>query len=294
MAASILTEESCAAPGRFERIMRRISLSNNVARTTFPGRFSALNESVQACLEAVFHPDQELIVEDWAVSSGTTATEWYQRLRTTFPKLHFEASDAALYLVEARRRQDTYILQSDGTPIQYIKPPFVVNLVQKHNWAYPANRFVQERALREWGKFAPGFLVPQWADFTTRETISRPPFELRPLPMIHPAVLSIRSERFRIRQHSVFAALNAPVDVIRTMNILNRAYFSEAQLGDAIRAVGDSLKPGGVWIVGRTVVEQPPQHEVTVYRKRSNGWERILRLGPGSEIEPLVPQSRDS
>jgi hypothetical protein len=288
IAASILADDACAAPGRFERIMQQISLSNRVARTTFPGRFAALNESVQTCLESVFRPDQELVVEDWAVSSGTTAAEWFTRLKAGFPRVRFTASDAALYLVEARRGDDTYILQPDGTPIQYVRPPFVVSLVRKHNWLYPVNRLVQERALREWERIASQLEIPEWQDFSGPAVVKQPAFELRRLPLLHPAVLALRSEAFQIRRHSVFSALSAPVDVIRTMNILNRAYFSEAQLRDAVEAVERSLKPGGVWIVGRTVIEQPPQHEATVYRKLASGWEPLLRIGPGSEVEPLV------
>ena len=291
IAASILADDACAAPGRFERIMQQISLSNRVARTTFPGRFAAFNESVQTCLENVFRPDEQLIAEDWAVSSGTTAAEWFQRLQTGFPRVRFTASDAALYLVEARRRNDAYILQPDGTPIQYVRPPFVVSLVQKHSWLYPVNRVVQARALREWERIAPQLEIPEWPDFSGPAVVIQGAFELRRLPLLHPEVLALRSEAFQIRRHSVFSALSAPVDLIRTMNILNRAYFSEAQLRDAIEAVDRSLKPGGVWIVGRTVSEQPPQHEATVYRKHASGWEPLLRIGRGSEIEPLVPRA---
>jgi len=288
IAASILAEDACAAPGRFERIMQQISLSNRVARTTFAGRFVAFNESVQICLETVFRADQELTVEDWAVSSGTTASKWYQRLMAGFPRVRFTASDAELYLVEARHGDDVFILQPDGTPIQYVRPPFVVSLVHKHRWLYPVNRFVQARALREWMRIASQLEIPEWQDFSGPAVSIQGAFELRRLPLMHPSVLALRSEAFQIRRHSVFTALSSPVDLIRTMNILNRAYFSEAQLREAVEAVDRSLKPGGVWIVGRTVNEQPPEHEATVYRKHASGWEPLLRIGTGSEIEPLV------
>jgi hypothetical protein len=101
-------------------------------------------------------------------------------------------------------------------------------------------------------------------------------------------VKRLRSEQFQIRRHSVFEAIENPVHIIRTMNILNRAYFNDAQLRVAASAVKASLQMGGLWIVGRTIIENPPQHDVTVYRKQPSGWEVLLRVGSGSELEQLV------
>jgi hypothetical protein len=297
IAASILGDDACAAPGRFERIMRTISLSNRVARTTFPGRFAGLDAAVQACLKTEFRPDQPLAVEDWAVSSGITAAEWFACLSVDFPRVRFVASDAAIYIWELRRPKDVYILQSEGTPIQYLRPPFVVSLVQKHSWVYPVNRRLQLRALHEWERIAPQIKIPEGEDFDASTAKVPAAFELRRLPLIHPAVLALRNETFRVQQHSVFSPLPEPADLIRTMNILNRAYFSDAQIREAIAAVDRSLKPGGIWIVGRTLTEQPPQHDATVYQKQAGGWKALLRIGRGSEIEPLVEvatQGRES
>ena len=77
--------------------------------------------------------------------------------------------------------------------------------------------------------------------------------------------------------------------MIRSMNIYNRAYFSEEQLREGVRCVGESLLPGGIWIVGRTVDEKTSAHEVTILQKQSSGeWEVLQRVGPGSEIEGLA------
>jgi hypothetical protein len=105
---------------------------------------------------------------------------------------------------------------------------------------------------------------------------------------LHPEVLSERSEQFRIREHSVFEALAAPVHMVRTMNILNLAYFSADTILSAVAAVRKSIRPAGLWLVGRTIAENPFLHDATLFRKQDSGWDVVLRCGAGSEIESLV------
>jgi hypothetical protein len=244
-------------------------------------------------LRTIFPPGSAVLVEDWAVSSGITAAEWFTRLLADYPRLKFTASDWILFLIEALRPEtgDRYILEPDGTPIQYIRPPFVVSLTQPQHWFYAVNRRLQQRALRTWNdELASQFRIPaDWDGLADADpSVDAPPFVLRRLPLLHPEVKRLRSEQFQIRRHSVFEALDQPVHMIRTMNILNRAYFTDAQLRTAVAAVEASLQTGGVWIVGRTRIENPPQHDVTIYRKQPSGWKVLLRVGAGSEIEPLI------
>jgi hypothetical protein len=297
MSAGLLgaTDPATASDDRFERLMPHLRLSNGVARTTTRGRFAELDKTIGECLRTIFPPrSSTLLVEDWAVSSGITAAEWFTHLLADYPRLKFTASDSVLFLIEAARPEegDRYILESDGTPIQYVRPPFVVSLTERQHWFYIVNRRLQQQALRTWNDgLAARFRMPgDWGGAVdeTAGVVSSAPFVLRKLPLLHPAVQRLRSEQFQIRRHSVFEALEQPAHIIRTMNILNHAYFTEAQLRLAVSAVEASLEAGGVWIVGRTRAEHPPQHDVTVYRKQPDGWKALLRVGGGSEIEPLV------
>jgi hypothetical protein len=68
------------------------------------------------------------------------------------------------------------------------------------------------------------------------------------------------------------------------MNILNRAYFSPEQLAEAASAIFDSLVPGGIWIVGRTMEDDFTNH-VSILRRQDEGWEILERIGNGSEME---------
>ncbi|MCE5310971.1 MAG: hypothetical protein LLG20_25290 [Acidobacteriales bacterium] len=296
ISASLLAMKVPASPvevERFERLMPQICLSNGVARTTSRRRFAELDEAIEVCLREVLACEAELRVEDWAVSNGITAAEWFQRLRIDYPKIRFTASDTVLYLIEAHREQfgDTYILEPDGTPIQYVHPPFVISLVRRTHWVYWVNRRLHDRALDYWrSELGREFRHPaEWnTPVGAERDVQAPPFRLRRLPLIHPNALRLQSERFRIVEHSIFTPLSEQVDVVRTMNILNRAYFTEAELRRAASAVEHSLRPCGLWIVGRTVVEHPPQHEVSVLQKCQTGWRALLRIGNGSEMEQVI------
>jgi len=278
---------------RFERIVQQLRLSNGTNRITVRHRLAEIDEKIGALLPSLFARDTALQVEDWAVSSGITAAEWFQALQPVYPDLTFTASDWILYLVEARREQegDAFVVDPSGEPIQYIRAPFVVSLTLMQHPLYFINRAIQRRALREWKEsLSSQFHIPaEWdAADGSRQFISQPPFVLRRLPLLHPEVLQMRSERFRIKQHSVFSPLPRPVHVIRTMNILIRSYFSASQLRLAADAVLHSLEPAGLWIVGRTAVDNPPRHDLSVLQKTPSGWKSLFRIGKGSEMEAVV------
>lgn len=299
IAASLLatsTPATVAERQRFDRVMKCLPLPGGVTRETAAGRFASLDQQVQHCLRNVFPDRAGICVEDWACSSGITSAEWLSMLLKDFPEVTFTASDTLLYLIEVRQAgsSETYIVQADGVPVQYIRPPFVVSLARFQRVPWIVNRVIQGYALARWNKsLRPEFRPP--ADFDSgREWTPCPPFEIRKLSLIHPDVAELCSDRFRIRQHSVFESLAEPVDAIRTMNIFNRSYFEAGALRLGAAAVEVSLKPGGVWIVGRTVAEKPAKNNATIFRKASNGWQVLLRVGEGSEVEPLIEWSYSS
>jgi len=48
------------------------------------------------------------------------------------------------------------------------------------------------------------------------------------------------------------------------------------------------LVPGGIWIVGRTVEEQPPEHRASILERTAGGFRLLERYGGPSEIEDLA------
>jgi hypothetical protein len=240
-----------------------------------------------------FSPRNQLRIDDLAVSSGVTAAEWFRTLRSVYPQLTFTASDQVLYLIEAavRNSRAVYIVEPKGEPIQYIYPPFVVSLAEDNHPGFLINRLVQRYAKKRWhDSLASQFRIPPEFDGTEPSPpyVDLPAFRLAKISLVHPEVLALRSSAFQFTEHSVFSPLPHSSDVIRTMNILNRAYFPESELRRAISAIHQSLTPGGLWIVGRTVSEHPPAHDVSVLRKMQVGWSVITHVGNGSEVEALA------
>jgi hypothetical protein len=278
----------------FEQIMVHIRLANGVVRATYPGRFRNLDPVVNRLLCQAFSPAPEVRIEDWAASACLTSAEWAGSLFSVLPRASLVASDLMLFLVELENASsaDVFVVQQDGQPLQYVHPPFVIRMEPPEPWSLPFNRIGYQWAWHRWGRAKMLWPLPDsWLDADSEEVLLRGGYRLHKLPLVHPRALALaRTEpRFRLRRHSVFAQAPVPCHAIRSMNILNRSYFAEQDLLTGIRSVVASLHTGGLWIVGRTVREDPPEHHASILRKTGSGrLELVERFGAGSEIESLA------
>jgi len=262
----------------FEDIYFTMRTSNETFRTTFRDRFRDVDAAAMrwiAELVADGRTDAPIRIQDRAVSSGLTSAEWAQSLYDRFPNVEFEASDLLTELRELAGNGESWMLEPNGTLLQYIRPPFVVSMHHPESWRNPLLRWVAARAKKR-------FSAIRVSDY-----------EMRRISCIHPeaqALVRIRPG-FRFEVRSIFDRTPGACDVLRTMNILNRSYFSAEQLADAIDAIFDSLRPGGIWIVGRTMEDNFRNH-ATFFRRGESGWEVLERIGDGSEIEELALQGQ--
>ncbi len=278
----------------FERLMPHVRLSSGIYRTTYRNRFRNLDPLINSLLTETFDPSDELRVEDWAASTCLTSCEWAKTLLSVFPKLRFVASDILLFLLEIDNpaSQESFVFEPDGHPLQYIRPPFVIRMEPPEPLALPLNRLLYLHARRRWRSLLPLCTVPDsWVNALNDDPLDRDGYRLRKLPLIHPEALALArgDSRFMIRRGSIFESLANPCHVIRSMNVLNQAYFSEEELAQGARSAIASLLAGGIWIVGRTIAEDPPQHEVSIFRKQGSGkLEMVQRVGSGSEIESIA------
>jgi len=198
-----------------------------------------------------------------------------------FPNAKFEASDLVLFLFRlSLENGETYIVEPNGQPLQYIKPPFAVALCHREPYRYPLNHLVAARA--RW-KFRHLRIPDTWMNSGGGDG-----YRVEKMSCIHPDARSLnkKNPRFQVRVRSVFEQTPG-VDVLRTLNILNKAYFSGRQLISAVNAAFHSLKPGGIWIVGRTLEEDLSNH-VTFLRRQQENWEVLDRIGNGSEMEEFA------
>lgn len=285
---------SQADVSQFESIVRELGQNNGVYRTTFRRRFANLDPWVNALLAAHFPTHPPLAVADWAASDCLTSAEWAASLFSHFPQASLNASDLALSLFEILlpgTAKAAFIAEDAGHALQFLSGSTVLQLHPLESPRRPWRRWAAQRALRRfralWATLPPEALeAPTWSHASG--------VRLLRLPLIHPeaAALQLSDPRFSLTKHSAFVRLENPVDVIRTMNIFNRSYFPPERLAEGARAVWQSLRPDGIWIVGRTVQSDPPIHEVSVMARTGQGFALLDRIGPGSEIEPLVLATR--
>ncbi|HLH42981.1 MAG TPA: hypothetical protein VKV74_08345 [Bryobacteraceae bacterium] len=291
----------------FETIVRHLRLSSGIYRSTYRRRFADLDPVVNAILREVFTAPV-LEAHDWAASDCLASAEWAESLWTAFPRARVIASDTLLCLIEVscKRQKEAYVFEPDGTPLQYIRPPFVLSLQKAIPRYYPVNRIVgawAKRGLRQAQQAALQRTPPSAAPASNNPAATGMAKERRAaqakaqrwnveeIDLVHPLArrLAAKDIRFEARLHSVFTALAAPGHVIRTMNILNRGYFDESRLRLAVNCVLESLVDGGIWVVGRTREERvPPYNSASIFQKAGRAFKLLRRLNEGSEIEALV------
>jgi hypothetical protein len=264
----------------FEDINFTLQTANGIFRTTFRGRFAGVDTVVSALLGERYGAQEELRVEDRAASNGLTSYEWALKLHEQFPRVKVTSSDILqnFYELDAGGGE-VYVVEPNGTPLQYIKPPFVVPLGHLASWKYPLIRIVGYWARR---KFAGLRLGPDWKNGGSV-------YPVRRLECVHPEGLRFgrRTGALAFEVRSVFEASDQPCHVVRTMNILNRAYFDEGRLKEGIEAAHQSLVEGGLWVVGRTMEDDFSNH-VSILEKQGAGWKLLQRIGKGSEVEGLA------
>jgi hypothetical protein len=287
---------SAAEIAVFEALMQSLRLNSGIYRTTFLNRFVELDRFVNETLAERFAAVAAFDVQDWAASDCLTSSEWAATLLRRFPAARLKATDLTLFLVEVSDGRRTLIQERDGQALQYVTSSFIVNMTRPEQRPQALTSLLMERAKEFMEEVKSRVAIPaEWLD-SDSESLAAPHYSVRKLPMVHPAARSFQSSeaRFTVSRHSVFDALATEVDVIRSMNIFNLSYFEPAQLAAGARAVWASLKPGGVWIVGRTWRESPPSHNASILEKTESGFRLICRYGDGSEIESIILELRST
>jgi hypothetical protein len=276
---------------QFETVIKTVRLSSGSCRTTHPERLSDVDAEVQPILESLFPRDAPLAVYDWGASDALVSSEWADLLLAKYPRLEFTASDSILWLTEATHEQgEVYVLEPDGTPIQYVNPPFVISLYHRERIFYPLNMIA-----RKWGARAVESLKLaaseiQWRRVPEETVWKQPPWSFRQIPLIHPRALSFARQHpnFRITQHDAFTESAEKCDILRAMNLFNPRVFTPENLRRGIQAAFNSLKEGGVFIFGQTNTTAPFQSDVSIFRRIGGKCAVIGRLANGSELQDLT------
>ncbi|MFL6354908.1 MAG: hypothetical protein ACJ74Z_24085 [Bryobacteraceae bacterium] len=276
----------------FERTTRSMKLSSGVYRTTYHSRFSDLDLVTERIFRTVFAGREKIEVHDWAASTGLPSIEWAMRIFADFPDAAVTASDYFLFLIEAQNSAgETYILEPDGTAIQYVKPPFVVPLCGRERSIFIFNRLAiawARRAADELKKLA---VQIGWNGAADLRTYTRGNWTFRQVNMIHPQArrLAADNQRFRVVEHDAFRRLSQPCNALRVMNFYNPRIWGFQKVASGVKEAFESVADGGLLILGRTVEdERPPRNDVSIFQKNGSRLRLIERLGHGFEMEDEV------
>src|ERR1039458_358747 len=277
---------------RFETVIRTVQLSSGICRTTYPGRFRDLDPLVQTVLERVFPVDRSLVIHDLAASDGLLSMLWAERILGRFPGAQMTASDIMLYLIEAVwKSRETYILEPDGTPIQYTRAPFVVPLQSREHRAYLANALVRTWALRRTREVQSCASSVCWDGVPDYRVVNIGPWSFRQISLVHPTVLSFAENgRFTIAQIDGFSPLPWKRDVIRAMNVYQPYALTLERIRRGMYVALDALHDGGIFVAGRTVEKAAQRNDVTVFQKTRGRAHVVERLGKGFELEGIATE----
>lgn len=263
-----------------ERFFAFLRLQNGTAKTTYPHRLDEVNR-VAASLLPLWRPLQLL---DVGVSSGVSTLEWIESLERSGVEFHMTAMDLMVRGILIGFGHGFEILaDAHGRALlMNIRGSWIANPAGKRNLL---RYFAVILALRLWLRlFWPrvmgsveGSVASRW--FTTRW-----------VPLLYSAL--VNHPRVSIQEADILAETMpmAPAHVIRAANILNRSYFSEAQLATIVRRLRAKLPGGGLLVVCRTY-EDSGVTAGTIFQLNSAGCFQVAaRINNGSEIESLICQ----
>jgi hypothetical protein len=246
----------------------RIRLPNKTWRTTTKGRFDDLNAQVAAeWRQSEFVPHRAL---DIAVSSGITSLEWLQAMEAEGFRPRMTATDIALdaLLVEYRPFYRVLVLDTpEREPLQHDLFGVAVCPFLQLSGTLPLRvvAMAVHRAVR-----------------------GTSPASVKPVKLVSPEAV----RRIDFIEDDLFDAGSKPrlgaFDVIRAANILNRNYFAETKLKEALLILRSLLAgEGSRLIVARTLTGGA--NHGTMFRLGAEGrLDPVMTIGEGSEIADLV------
>ena len=273
---------------RFETVVPTVELSSGIFRTTYPSRFEDVDAVVAETLQNVFPKDIPLRIHDWAASDAFLSMRWAEKTLAAYPRATFTASDLILYLIEAKgnRPEEIFVLEPDGTPLQYIRPPFVVSLQGRERSIYPMNVLVSAWGRRRAQTLNPYAAGLSWTSFTDLAPIRRGPWTFRLIPLLHPSAIQFaQNGRFHILQWDALARWPEPVQVIRCLNLYHPQIFGPERIRQSVTAALESLSEGGLFVAGRTLEKEGRRNDVSIFRKAGGRAAVLARTGKGFQFE---------
>ncbi|MEO6655403.1 MAG: hypothetical protein ABIO36_04910 [Pyrinomonadaceae bacterium] len=274
-ARSIFLSNGNNSPEKEFAFFCSLKLKNGVTKTTDRDRM----RDVDAWFIDLLPKDKYQTILDVAISSGITTVELCEMLDSKNIGYHMTGMDSdmtAFLLIFSDDK--SILLDKEGQPIHYeiggkgfgyVKGTNIKHFAQRAFLDYQTRLFINFRlkgGLRS--NTNNGHTKIHRIDLVSREIKKNPVIELV--------------------EDSIFSPGGGKkYSLIRAANILNKSYFSDERLVDAVQKLRLRLESNGFLLVCRTNMEG--QNNATLFRlSNEDQFEISGRFGNGSEIEDLV------
>ncbi|MGH8117422.1 MAG: hypothetical protein ACREPJ_08980 [Rhodanobacteraceae bacterium] len=109
--------------------------------------------------------------------------------------------------------------------------------------------------------------------------------DVRKVPLMNRALLPRRGDSVRVERYDIFEAWPFDkADLVIAANILNRDYFADVRIVDALRNLRAALKDSG----RLAVIDNRPAEQSNIFRLENGRFVAEGQVGPGSDVQPLV------
>jgi hypothetical protein len=248
-----------------EHFFTRIRLPNGVHKTTEAHRLDDLNELVTGLLPE----ERPLELLDVGISSGITTREWSEHLTDAGVAHEIVAGDSHTDGEWLSFRWADLLFDRDREDLLYADVfGFGVNI----------SRDSMHSAV----------LVSALKLLTRLSVFLRP--EVRHVELVTPRLRDC--QRITVVEDDIFnrrPEMTGRFHALRAANLLNRGYFDDHRLREAVAKLQDRLRRDGLLIVCRT--RPDGTNHGTVFQLTEGRWAPVARIGDGSEIEDLVLRS---
>lgn len=253
-----------------------IRLRNGVIKTTDRDRMRDVDEQFVGLLSA----KERLEILDVGVSSGITTVELCEALDAKNLSYHVTAmdSDITAFILTYPKGGRVVVdklgfaihFEMNGKGFGYVKGTNLKLRLDLAAMRFRTRWYLNSKLKGELADAAVsgnGDVDVRRIDLVCREVLENPSITLL--------------------EDSVFAKGNEKAfDLIRAANILNLAYFSEAQLTEALGNLKSRLKNGGFLWICRTAEDRA--NNATLFTLEAEKFRIVSRFGAGSEVEHLV------
>jgi hypothetical protein len=270
-----------------ESFLSQFILPNKTLKSTSSNRFEDLNEMTFKYID----PAEKNIVHDIAVSDGMASLELYNGLSTISDDPEYNAVDKPGVIAFDRMEPGAYdnleFYISDKYSKFYISNGCITSI---YSADYTLMHYYLFNFLYADNKISNWFFLSKICFFLLKILPARSvasPGQMTEITLFNREVIdALNSGKIRELKYDVLdTRTDRKFTFIRAMNILNRVYFSEEQILQAIDNISYSLSDGGILLAGRTSKDVI---HATFYRKTSTKLMILETINNGSDTDDLV------